>query len=144
MSESTEKEEDNKSFKLDVKDDEDVTTQTVTPPPPTALKKSPPPSFDSAKKRFFPTPTPIYTPSQYYVTSQMYDPTLTSHVGIDDDQKIPIVDIGDGGIDVKEEKIKNGKRFGPLIMWQANACCNFIMLFGCGILLIRYFKVLVG
>lgn len=147
MSESKEEEDSNKSTKLDTKDNEDfknspVSASTVTPPP-TVLKKSSTPSSDKFKTRGQIPPTP--TPTSKYYTGEYYtgnnDYKITPHMRIDDDQRKLIVDISDDEKDDREVKMKNGKRFGPLIIWEINAWCNFVMLFGCGTLLFFYFKV---
>jgi hypothetical protein len=140
MSESKEEEYNNKSTKLDTKDDKNslIITSTVTPPP-TVLKKSSTPSSDNFKTRGQISPTPKYYTGEYYTGNNDYK--ITPQMRIDDDQRIPIVDISDDEKDDREVKIKNGKRFGPSIIWEINAWCNFVMLFGCGALLFFYFKV---
>ncbi|GBC10019.1 hypothetical protein RclHR1_09290002 [Rhizophagus clarus] len=146
MSESKEEEDNNKSSKLNTKDDEDlrnspVFTSTVTPPP-TVLKKLPTPSSDNFKTRgqTSSTITPIhqYYIGEYYTGNKDYK--ITPHMRIDDDQRIPIVDISDDEKDDRVVKIKNRRRYGPSIIWEINAWCNFVMLFGCGALLFFYFK----
>ncbi|POG63890.1 hypothetical protein GLOIN_2v519004 [Rhizophagus irregularis DAOM 181602=DAOM 197198] len=145
MSESKDEEDNNnKSNKLDTKDNEDfknspVSASTVTPPPTVLKKSSSTPSSDNFTTRgqISPTPTPYYT-GEYYTGNNDYK--MTPHMRIDDDRRIPIVDISDDEKDDREVKMKNGKRFGPLIIWEINAWCNFVMLFGCGTLLFFYFK----
>ncbi|CAI2163637.1 12428_t:CDS:2 [Funneliformis geosporum] len=67
---------------------------------------------------------------------QMYLPSSYINIDIEND-RIPMVDIDDYEKDLGDDKIK---KFGPLIMWIINALCNFIMLFGCGLLLYFYYK----
>ncbi|CAG8507698.1 3304_t:CDS:2 [Funneliformis mosseae] len=129
----SEKQEGNKSFTKDDKHDPPerdfpkYTPTMMTYPPRTQLFP------DNERRRVLISSS---SSSQPYYRKQMYLPS--SYVKIDiENEKIPMVDIDDYEKDLGDDKIR---KFGPLIMWNINALCNFIMLLGCGILLYFYYK----
>src|SRR5687768_14505748 len=100
MSESKEKEEEkDESFKFDAKDGTSEKSSTSTPrgmsSPPIALPPHMRLYSDGAKKRVISPPPPPSPPPSSYSKNQMYYNTPTFKIDIDDNEKIPIVDISD-------------------------------------------------